>query len=54
MFEEVPVGRYDIAIPAASGDWESAVRTLGISSPRFLVQEDAETDVGSIDIAPPA
>jgi hypothetical protein len=54
LFEEVPVGRYDIAIPAASGDWESAVRTLGISSPRFLVQEDAETDVGSIDIAPPA
>ncbi len=54
LFEGVPVGRYDIAVPSGSGDWESAVSTLGTSSPPFAVQEGIETDVGSIDIAPPA
>ena len=53
LFEGVPVGRYDIAVPSSSGDWESAVRTLGPSALRFAVQEGAETDVGRIEIAPP-
>lgn len=50
-FEGVPVGRYDVIIQASSGDWVSAVRTLGPLSDRFTVQEGAPTDVGSVDIA---